>query len=154
MASNLLRVLGQSRRSTFCMCMFALGLTGLIAKNSLGQQGELFSDSTFGTTLKGAFPKDWYVRDGEGLESLRNLEGKPATELAIAEWKGEARPLAQLKGRLLAEISDLEKSYFATDTKVDPQTAKDTLHRWHTRLGGVNPEGVPMTRTTRLDRIC
>ena len=43
------------------------------------------------------------------------------------------------RGRLLAEISDLEKSYFAADTKADPQTAKDTLHRWHTRLGGVNP---------------
>lgn len=47
------------------------------------------------------------------------------------------------RGRLLAEISDLEKSYFAADTKADPQTAKDTLHRWHTRLGGVNPLWVP-----------
>ena len=101
MASNLLRVLGQTRRSKFCMCMFALGWTGLIAKDSLGQQPEPSSDSTFGTTLDGAFPKDWYVRDGEGLESLRNLEGKPATELAIAEWKGEASTLAQLKGKIV-----------------------------------------------------
>jgi thiol-disulfide isomerase/thioredoxin len=101
MAKNRLRVLGPTRRSKVCMCMLALGLTGWIAKDSSGQQAEPSSDSAVGTTLDGAFPKDWYVRDGEGLESLRNLEGKPATELSIAQWKGEATTLAQLKGKIV-----------------------------------------------------
>lgn len=55
----------------------------------------------FSQSLENTFPKEWYVRDGEGLEELRNLEGKPAQEISIAEWKGEASPLAQLKGKVI-----------------------------------------------------
>ena len=51
--------------------------------------------------LESTFPKDWYVRDGEGLDELRSLEGKPAQEISIAEWKGQASPLAQLKGKVV-----------------------------------------------------
>jgi thiol-disulfide isomerase/thioredoxin len=51
--------------------------------------------------LESTFPKDWYVRDGEGLDELRSLEGKPAQEISIAEWKGPASPLAQLKGKVV-----------------------------------------------------
>ncbi len=53
------------------------------------------------STADSAFPNDWYVRDGEGLEELRNLEGKPAKELSVAEWKGDSTTLEQLKGKIV-----------------------------------------------------
>ncbi len=42
------------------------------------------------------------------------------------------------RGRLHAEISDLENRFFATDAKTDPQVAKDVLHRWHKILAGAS----------------
>ncbi len=48
-----------------------------------------------------AWPADWYVRDGEGLDELRALEGKPAQELSAAEWRGESTTLAALKGKIV-----------------------------------------------------
>lgn len=41
-------------------------------------------------------------------------------------------------GRLKAEIVDLEKKYFASEGKIDPLMARDTLKRWHKRLGGTS----------------
>jgi thiol-disulfide isomerase/thioredoxin len=52
-------------------------------------------------SLENMFPTDWYVRDGEGLDELRSLEGKPAQEISIAEWKGEESPLSKLKGKVV-----------------------------------------------------
>ena len=57
--------------------------------------------SQIGDGADGSFPNEWYVRDGEGLEDLRNLEGKQAKEIAAAEWKGESTSLAQLKGKIV-----------------------------------------------------
>ena len=70
-------------------------MAGILAISAAGEI-PLYSQS-----LENTFPKEWYVRDGEGLEELRNLEGKPAQEISIAEWKGEASPLAQLKGKVI-----------------------------------------------------
>lgn len=47
------------------------------------------------------WPTDWYVGGGEGLDELRALEGKPAQELSIAEWRGESTTLAALKGKIV-----------------------------------------------------
>ena len=47
------------------------------------------------------FPAEWYVRDGEGLDELRALEGKPAQELSAAEWRGDSTTLAALKGKIV-----------------------------------------------------
>ena len=47
------------------------------------------------------FPADWYVRDGEGLDELRALEGKPAQELSAAEWRGDSTTLAALRGKIV-----------------------------------------------------
>lgn len=47
------------------------------------------------------WPAEWYVRDGEGLEELRALEGKPAQELSAAEWRGDSTTLAALKGKII-----------------------------------------------------
>jgi thiol-disulfide isomerase/thioredoxin len=46
------------------------------------------------------FPNDWYV-PADGIEELRNLEGKPATEIAVAEWRGDKTTLADLKGKIV-----------------------------------------------------
>ncbi len=47
------------------------------------------------------FPSDWYVRDGEGLDELKALEGKPAQELSIDQWRGDSTTLAALKGKIV-----------------------------------------------------
>ena len=41
----------------------------------------------------GEFPTEFYVREGEGLEDLRKLEGKPAQEISVAEWRGDETSL-------------------------------------------------------------
>ncbi len=56
---------------------------------------------SLGSIADSPFPNDWYVRDGEGLEELRSLEGKPAKELSVAEWKGDSTTLEQLKGKIV-----------------------------------------------------
>ncbi len=47
------------------------------------------------------FPEDWYLADAEELKDLRSLEGKPAPEISIAQWRGESTSLEQLKGKIV-----------------------------------------------------
>ncbi len=60
-----------------------------------------FVESSMAAAQESVFPNDWYVGGGEGLEDLRNLEGKPATEIAAAEWRGDKTSLADLKGKIV-----------------------------------------------------
>ena len=82
-----------------------LGSVVLLASLLLLSQGETadaqFVESSLAAAQEAPFPNDWYVRDGEGLEDLRNLEGKPATELSVGEWRGEKTSLAELKGKIV-----------------------------------------------------
>ncbi len=71
----------------------ALGFAAPVEAQSVESSLVLTSDSPF--------PNDWYVRDGEGLDELRDLEGKPAKELSVAEWKGDSTTLEQLKGKIV-----------------------------------------------------
>ncbi len=83
-----------------CLVRSLLGLTlvaGLLAAKGQCQLVE----AAKGVSTDGPFPNDWYVRDGEGLEDLRALEGKPAKELSISEWRGEATTLEKLKGKIV-----------------------------------------------------
>ncbi len=43
------------------------------------------------------------------------------------------------RGRLQADISELENRFFAADAKIDPHLAKEALHRWQKILGGTRP---------------
>jgi len=72
---------------------FQMGLFGLV-------DAQLVEPTIVGGQ-ENIFPNDWYVRDGEGLDELRNLEGKPATEIAVAEWRGDKASLADLKGKIV-----------------------------------------------------
>ncbi len=76
-------------------------LVTLLPNGLSGTANAQLVESAIAATDEAIFPNDWYVRDGEGLEDLRNLEGKPAKEISIAEWKGEATSLAQLKGKIV-----------------------------------------------------
>lgn len=82
-----------------------LGSVVVLASLWLVSQGETadsqFVESSLAAAQEAPFPNDWYVRDGEGLEDLRNLEGKPATELSVGEWRGEKTSLAELKGKIV-----------------------------------------------------
>ncbi len=58
-------------------------------------------ESSVSATEDAVFPNDWYVHDGEDLEGLRNLEGKPAHEISVAQWRGDSTSLEQLKGKIV-----------------------------------------------------
>lgn len=68
---------------------------------SVGSARAQFVESAMAAAQESVFPNDWYVRDGEGLEDLRNLEGKPAPEISAAEWRGDKTSLADLKGKIV-----------------------------------------------------
>lgn len=76
-----------------------IGITSIWSHQNA--QAQLVEVANKGAAEGGDFPSDWYVRDGEGLEELRNLEGKPAQEISIAQWKGDATTMAQLKGKIV-----------------------------------------------------
>lgn len=81
-------------RSVFVFASFLqIGLNGI----AFGQ----FVESAVAAAQDSVFPNDWYVRDGEGLEDLRSLEGKQATEISVAEWRGDKTSLADLKGKIV-----------------------------------------------------
>jgi thiol-disulfide isomerase/thioredoxin len=66
--------------------------------NALGQLVDL-SQTSLGQSA--GFPNDWYVGESEGLEELRALEGKPAQEISVAEWRGTETSLAELRGQVV-----------------------------------------------------
>ncbi|MCC6512026.1 MAG: TlpA family protein disulfide reductase, partial [Pirellulaceae bacterium] len=85
-----------------CVCML-LCMQAMSASNRLMAQLVPSSGVSLSPTSGGGagFPNEWYVRDGEGLEELRDLEGKPAQEISVAEWKGDSTTLEQLKGKIV-----------------------------------------------------
>ena len=76
-------------------------LTSLAQISLHGIANAQFVESSLAAAHEAPFPNEWYVRDGEGLEDLRNLEGKPATELSVGEWRGEKTSIAELKGKIV-----------------------------------------------------
>lgn len=91
-------VCNQSSRPRVGLHLFLFAVASVFAMPE--GRAQLLDSATSGFG-QAAFPNNWYVRDGEGLEKLRNLEGKPATEISTAEWRGESTSLADLKGKIV-----------------------------------------------------
>ncbi len=90
---------------TSAIALSFLSLASLMATlfrvECLGSANAQTGEPQAATGPDSLFPNDWYVRDGEGLEDLRSLEGKPAPEISVAEWRGEKTTLADLKGKII-----------------------------------------------------
>lgn len=54
--------------------------------------------SAVASAQAGSFPDDWYY---SGVTKLRQLEGKPAPKLSIAEWRGDEVALADQRGKVV-----------------------------------------------------
>ncbi len=78
--------------------LFALAMLCCMAP--IAAQGQLVESAT-PLSAEAGYPADWYVGDGEGLDDLRKLEGKPAQEISVAEWRGDATTLADQRGKIV-----------------------------------------------------
>ncbi len=83
-------------RRNCCFTALALCCPWLLT-SAQGQLVELSSQ----LQVQAGYPSDWYVHDGEGLEELRQHEGKPAQEISAAEWRGDATTLEELRGKVV-----------------------------------------------------
>lgn len=92
------RLWSNNRNFYRALSLTLLGLSTFISSQSLHAQ---LVDAPKATTSDDGWPADWYVRDGEGLDELRALEGKPAQELSVEQWRGDSTTLAALKGKIV-----------------------------------------------------
>jgi len=48
-----------------------------------------------------AFPDEWFFSGSKRPQTLRDLEGKPAPEITVAEWQGNATTLEANRGKVI-----------------------------------------------------